>query len=165
MTKYLSNIQRDIAKALQQLSVSADSGNWDTAGWTRAVKECVGKIGESEHCTVYSSAHPDNGEWLWDMTWIREEGEMRYTREIVLVMESEWGDLGLISDDFQKLMLARAAERLMIYQAADETDAAKYKDQLLKHLSHYRDKMVGDRYLFAGWIQKTRSFWTDTHKV
>ena len=56
------------------------------------------------------------GEWLYDVTWCDSDRD-GWLRSIPMVAEGEWGNLGDIDDDFQKLLVARAKIRVMVCDA------------------------------------------------
>ena len=70
-------------------------------------------------------ADRDYGEWLYDVTWLKYERQRDGLEwpataliEAPLVAECEWGrgkNLEYIVEDFEKLLLARADVRLMIF--------------------------------------------------
>ena len=60
-------------------------------------------------------------EWLYDVTWLKYEHEgERLLIEAPSVAECEWGNKGDIDDDFEKLLLARAGIRLMIFNGFNQ---------------------------------------------
>jgi hypothetical protein len=134
-----------------------------TTWWTRALKCSLGGLGGDHGCRCYSTEHEKNGEWLFDMTWILGKGG--YTEQLLLVMESEWGNDSEISNDFQKLMVARARHRLMVYQASDKRDAKRIWSRRIREIDRFCDKKRGDRYLFAAWLSKSRDFVFFTYVV
>ena len=76
---------------------------------------------------------------------------------VPLVIESEWGDKRDISDDFEKILMARANLRVMIFQ-----DGNHSVDDITTHLRTYirrfRPRRVADRYLFCGYINVRNKF-------
>ena len=65
-----------------------------------------------------------------------------------MVAESEWGDLQKIEEDFQKLLLARSAVRVMVYDS-------KYANvnQLCEYINSFNGAQ-GDTYLLAAWVDE-----------
>ncbi len=112
-------IMRAVQKDLNSLEVG--EGESDTV-WTTAVKTKLCKIGRDRFgCKVCASGvdKADFGEWLYDVTWLEYEkndrGKLVNLVDAPLVAECEWGNKGDIEDDFEKLLLARAGVRLMIF--------------------------------------------------
>jgi|ERR1051326_4034453 hypothetical protein len=126
--------------------------------WTRRIKEIVAGLAKQEKNEEIFAAHShkmfsDHGEWLFDITWWSEsnEGSIYRLNNLPLVVECEWKDnISDIQYDFEKLVIARADHRLMIFQGAS-TDFIK---QSIKHLNSviygYKHTLKGDRYMFAG---------------
>ena len=61
-----------------------------TSNWTRDIKNKVGAAGRDLKYEVYASQSKywRNGEWVFDLTWSKEKGDI--TIELPLVLESEW---------------------------------------------------------------------------
>ena len=68
--------------------------------------------------------------------------EQDRVKGVPLVAEIEWGNRGDVWDDFQKLLVARAGVRVMIFD-----DHAGLLEELREHVRQYRNG--GDRYLLA----------------
>ena len=91
------------------------------------------------------------GEWLYDMTWY-EPYDKKSMKSIPLVAECEWKTMGAISDDFQKLLCARARLKVLIYDEKwfeDEPADKKFSEWI----ENYNDSQNGDTYLFVGRIK------------
>ena len=132
------NIARAIREAFDQLRFSYRSGGgrrvwvpWQkdplegATGWTTAVNTTLCRIGR-EHFgmevragkdKVMPGTHLDHGEWLWDITW-RKENDKSQMVDMSLVAECEFSKMTVagIVEDFQKLLVARADVRLMIHE-------------------------------------------------
>ena len=72
----------------------------------------------------------------------------------MLVLESEWsmkdGDL---EDDFEKLVQARAALRVMVFQAQDRSDAvSKVQRLFIRDIKAFRRGQPDDTYLFCAYL-------------
>ena len=116
-------IMRAVREGLNGLEIDKPAGNTE---WNKAVKTELCKIGRGRFgCYVCArdvdETDRDQGEWLYDVTWLEYEkngrSELKARRKLVdapLVAECEWGDLGDIYDDFEKILLARAGVRLII---------------------------------------------------
>lgn len=91
------------------------------------------------------------GEWLYDMTWY-EPYDKKAMKSIPLAAECEWKTMGAISDDFQKLLCARATVKVLIYDEKwFEKNAAQEK--FSEWIKNYNDSQNGDTYLFVGRIK------------
>jgi len=116
---------------------------------TRRVKNRIGAIGKAEGYSVYAnqSDFGENGEWLFDMTWlVIEDG---FVVNVPLVLESEWKRGDEIGNDFQKLMVSRAELRVMIFSFPDEESATTEINDLQKAVGLFSAGQASDRYLLA----------------
>lgn len=80
-----------------------------------------------------------------------------YLLRVPLVMESEWDNKREILDDFEKILMARADLRVMIFQDDDHSvdDITTY---LRTYIRRFRPRRVADRYLFCGYINARNKF-------
>ncbi len=108
---------------------------------------------------------PSN-EWLYDLLWwdqgegnIIDAGQFHIV-DIPLVAEIEWGNANAITDDFQKLLLARSKYRVMIFQSSNETLdwCTNLIQNLIKHIQNFRSTISGDRYLFCAYVNNEHGF-------
>ena len=94
--------------------------------WTKQIKKSFIKLGKSQG--YYTCTHglapgeSDWGEWLYDITWIKYGKSGKFFNpydfhEVILTLESEWGDVGSVRDDYQKLVQAKSRFKVMIWQA------------------------------------------------
>ena len=131
---------------------------------TAAIKTKLCDIGRQApfHCTVCAALPRKNrthGEWLYDVIWLKyHEGLDDHPICCVpLVAECEWGTYAHIKEDFQKLLLARASVRLMIYR-----DPMLHRDhgwqgamwtaeRLGLHISRFNRSRAEDAWLLAAW--------------
>jgi|SRR6266853_82161 len=67
--------------------------------WTMAVNERLYAMGNARELMVCCHGSKDQGEWLLDVIWMATK-----QHKIVLVVESEWGRLPAIEEDFDKLL-------------------------------------------------------------
>ena len=67
-----------------------------------------------------------------------------------MVAECEWGDYGHIKEDFQKLLLARAAVRLMIYNGRHK-GSRQTAERLAMHIKEFDRSCAEDAWLLAAW--------------
>ena len=158
MTRRASRVERGICSALRGLHQKEPRRCWRDGEWTLHVKHAVGTVGEEMGCKVYATRcrYRARGEWLYDMTWIREgsDGELV---DAPLVLESEWNRDG-VSDDFRKLLVARSRYRVMVLAAYDRVRAQEVVDGLVGQVRACTLTKPGDRYLFACWLNTTRDF-------
>ena len=124
------------------------------------------RIGNRCNYAVYVSSIPEakGGEWLFDITWI-EQNRKGYLLSIPLVLESEWGQPADASDDFQKLLIARADRRVMIHAAKRGTSPEQAIDDLIEEIRQSKLPQFGERYLFACWKEPEKEFVFKLHVV
>ena len=125
--------------------------------WTKTIKTELCRIGRSFGYEVYAKDveedEKDGGEWLYDATWLgyNRSGDGELT-DSPLVVECEWGDWQDIEDDFEKLLLARARVRVMIFGGTDEPSVAKnIADQLAGKVMAFKGSRAEDAWLLAAW--------------
>ena len=69
-----------------------------------------------------------------------------------LVAECEWGNLGDIYDDFEKLLLARSGVRLMVYTGwTDYGGPVGIAKRLARKVGNFNGSCSEDSWLLAGW--------------
>lgn len=118
--------------------------------WTKRIKERIGNLGRKEFGYQVAAAGCDEGferEWLYDLVWYVEDIEGRL-KKIPLIMESEWDyNYSGIKYDFEKLLVGRADNHLLICQAhPNEIDSLFQK---LKDSIDVYEGNCGDKFMIA----------------
>ena len=121
--------------------------------WTRAVKTKLCKIGRDQFgCDVgardVNKADRKFGEWLYDVIWLNYDCNGRVI-DVPLVAECEWGRLEEIYDDFDKLLLARASVRLMIFDGDYTPGSVSITEELVKRVREFNGSRTEDAWLLA----------------
>ena len=165
MATHFDSIEQAICGALQSLS---GARGWTDAKWTTKVKSSLAKLGKDRGYGVYASSISmklrKGGEFLYDVIWLKQD--KGYLLRVPLVAESEWSVAkGAASDDFQKLLMARADHRLMVLSAKRGHPAAEIIDPLIKEIERCESRERGDRYLFASWLEPSKEFAFRLHVV
>ena len=96
--------------------------------WTHDIKSELCSAGQALEYYVCTSGvtSANHGEWLFDQVWMDWIRTPRQLKRIGLVVECEWSMLcDDIFDDFEKLLVARADVRLMIFQARNREGVDK----------------------------------------
>ena len=70
-----------------------------------------------------------------------------------------------VSDDFQRLMVARADHRLLVFGAYTQKNAKDITSDLIRRIGDYQHSLPGDRYMFACWTSADAQFRFDLHVV
>ena len=140
-----SEIMRTIQEALKRLEVDRAASN---AVWTKAIKTKLCEIGRGFNYRVGASNVGDYGEWLYDVTWLEGEPEGLMI-DAHLVAECEWGSFEDIVEDFDKLLLARASVRLMIFDGGHKPGSEKIAAQLAERIRAFKGTCDEDAWLLA----------------
>ena len=147
-------IEQEIIDTFTGLPERAVAEEWSgDVIWDKNVVYPLGQLGKrlgyyvcATHCR---DLHPENqGEWLWDLTWLHYSEDLKSLVSLPLILESEWSHQDeKIDDDFQKLMTARADHRVMICRSDDPN---RHFDRCVEQVRKCGMTKAGDRYLFAG---------------
>lgn len=150
---YVDEIIEEIDSAANDLTGKTNSD----ATWTKEIKKRLVTLGKKYNFYTYASSTDgvNGGEWLFDLTWLIYND--KFLRSVKLALESEWKIDG-VDDDFQKLLLARAEIRVLIFQSKNKTSFSEKLIDLKKQISYYNDSNKGDVYLFSCWIDDTKEF-------
>ncbi|MGH0029286.1 MAG: hypothetical protein ACQGVC_05820 [Myxococcota bacterium] len=141
--------------ALNGLCGTPGSASWSNREWTTKVKEALAKAGRARGYQVFASSASgvDGGEWLFDLCWLSYRGE--WLVDAPLVVESEWLPHSL-DDDFQKLLVARAKLRLMVFPARNSEAADALFERFEASVKRFSAKE--GRFLLACWRNDTERF-------
>ena len=125
MTRPFTPLELIIQKTLNNVREELTGQKAPNTVWTLKIKQalCDLALALDPTCKVNASGEGLHGEWLFDLVWYREkliDDEVHLTT-LDLVMESEWlRDWPNLRDDFQKLLIARAAQKVMIFEVAND---------------------------------------------
>jgi hypothetical protein len=100
--------------------------------WTKAVKARLHDMGKEGRFLVCCHGAQDQGEWLLDLVWMVWE-----EHNIVLAVESEWGNLPQVEDDFDKLMSIKSRRKLMLFSTRNHTGAGDIVKRLESNMQAY----------------------------
>lgn len=123
------------------------------------IKTTLCKIGHEEFCCKVGARDvecTDYGEWLFDVTWLEYDGE--FVIDACLVAECEWRGDEEVEWDFQKLLLARATVRLMIFDGNYDPRSEKIAACLAKQVGRFRRSRDEDGWLLVAW-ERCESGW------
>ncbi len=139
----------ELEGALNRLAADAKkSGGWGHKKWTYKIKKLLVRLGGQEKyqtCATKIEAATWPTEWLYDVVWLKAT-EKFLVSDIALVAEIEWGNERDVWDDFQKLPLARADYRVMIFD-----DKPGLRGRLIKQARKFGKCEPGDRYFLASY--------------
>jgi hypothetical protein len=139
--------ERQIVKRLKSLRLR---GDYSDGNWTRQIKISIGTLGTKLGYSVCAGGpfqkYDFESGWLYDLVWYKENAFGLI--DVPLVLESEWKTYAQIKYDFEKLLVARAKYRVMIFQATP-ANTESILSRLKQIIGHSEMKARGDRYLFA----------------
>ena len=150
---------REIQLALDTVHAHSVGQHWSDTEWTRHVKTalCTACRDTCERTPrqikLFASGVKgvDGGEWMFDVTCLLYDRETGCLRRMPMVAESEWRGKADVSDDFQKLLIARADVRVMVLARGHwDTDADMMAD-LAKYVRAYDSPQSSGICLIAGW--------------
>ncbi len=156
--------QSEILRNLQKLTANLLDRNASNGDWTKAIKHELVRQGQKLGYEVAASGceDADYGEWLFDVSWLsyewKADGPERCLKRLHLAAESEWGDLGAIYDDFEKLLVAKADVCLMIFQEKNAKAIAEVARLLGKSVKSFQGGEEGGRHLLLGYDLKENTF-------
>ena len=133
----------------------ADEG-WQRSQWNEGVKQELVRRGRENGYRTCASGIPDDApaacqpdwcEWLYDLVWLDAPDQMFAVNRLPLVAEIEWGNEGDVWDDFQKLLVARADVRVMVFD-----ERRGLVERLTRQIELFTESVAGDRYLLASYV-------------
>lgn len=155
-------ITREILQQFKTLK-QADISKRNKTQRTSKVLTALCRVAPQFGYAAWASSHfvdkqyKEGGEWLYDVTWCEYKNNL--LKSVPLVAECEWGVLGAMKDDFEKLILARAAVRVMVYDGGYSKDGAEgIANELCRWVGAFEGNRPGDTYLLAGY-EKDESTW------
>ena len=128
------------------------------AGMTLAVKTALcNACNDIENVATFATPHnvigADGAEWLYDVTALLydiPDDDNCFSRT-VLVAECEWGNEENIMIDFQKLLLARADVRVMVFDGTWHPGYQELFENFGINIANNTQAQLGDIWLFAAW--------------
>lgn len=149
-----NEIVREVVEAFRVLETTMKvRGGGTNREWTRQVLTTLCVLGRREGFTTWASGVADDcrdgGEWLWDCTWIKPD-RFDWLDSLALVAECEWSGLSGVEDDFQRLLVARAAVRVMIYDTG-KAGHVTFANRIREWVGAYRDSAPNDTYLLIAY--------------
>ena len=149
-------------KIIEALNISWKEVN--RGDWNPKIKKILEVVGKENYRSKYEfkvAASGITNEWLYDLVWSEHKYEEKYDgdleistyslRNVALVAEIEWENNfdENIQPDFQKLLVARAEHRLMVFRAENEIESKKYFKYLDEIVDNFILNKKGDRYMYA----------------
>ncbi|MGD0958870.1 MAG: hypothetical protein ABSB19_03595 [Methylomonas sp.] len=152
----------EIATAISQLFTSLPTRigeGKNNLEWTNQLKEDIGNLGVSLGWNVCTSGFKGRfeNEWLYDLIWYRNDHDNKHLAEVYLVLESEWGSPHDVKYDFEKLLLAKATFKIMVFDAYDRHIEGVF-GLLEENIRIFQKHATDETYIFAGYNANTKAF-------
>lgn len=149
----IDEISKGVREALitvnPRLSCKGENGKVRTKVIKTALCETGNKLGYRVAASDVDNAK--DTEWLFDVVWMTLAWEpSRQLKRIHLVVESEFGNAGDIVDDFEKLLVARADVRLMVFEKRNKSKVEEEFNRLQNEARQFCQSQPGDHYILAG---------------
>ncbi len=90
----------------------------------------------------------DDKEWLYDVTCLDYDAEY-FLRQTVLAAQCEWGPQEEIYGDFEKLLVAQAAVRVMVFDGTYPAGYEEVFEAFAEYISRYRHTHDAGSWLFS----------------
>ena len=160
-------LQTAVVEALKGIDGDCIPEVLDTP-WTEAVLSALCRAGNGLGLYTCAEKTPGarHGGWLWDCTWLDYEDDDPHKplRWAPMVAECEWKAsrseseyLKAILYDFEKLLVANAPLRVMIFEKTPEFESSRIAKELLCRVLHMEAVATNEvRYLLAAWEQFKR---------
>ena len=111
---------------------------------------------DSRKSTCPQPARPvraaDDREWLYDVTCLDYDDEY-FLRQTVMVPECQWGSEDEIYGDFEQLLVAQAAARVMEFDGTYPAGYEKVFKAFAEYISRCRHTHDAGSWLFAAWTR------------
>jgi hypothetical protein len=140
---------------IQSILASLPKSNpgWTGWEWTKEIKKALIALASDYGCKACASGCFEASwpEWLYDVTWLRqgEDDQKGLLTDSPFVAEIEWSNKGAAMDDFQKLLLARADTKLMMFAASTADRGEPLMTRMIRQVKAYARTEAGDRYILV----------------
>ena len=154
MARAFTSLEEKIQTVLNKVCGELAGQSATNAVWTLKIKQALCDLALNVDSAYKTNASGDGlrGEWLFDLVWYREQeidGEM-HLASLELVMESEWlKDWANLRDDFQKLLIAKAPQKLMIFEVANDKARQDRLSKMQTALKTFDGGSNDGNYMFA----------------
>lgn len=150
----MDRIEETIIEEFKKYASNKANQQKSDGEWTHDLKVILQKLGDKLLYITCASGFKKSveSEWLFDLTWYKQVDKRL---EIGLVMESEWlPSIDEIKHDFQKLLIARADHRLMIFTSPNKESFIKRIGEFEVAIQEFEYSLKGDRWLFIAFDNK-----------
>lgn len=159
----------DSWQALKRVSECLTDRGVDNTVWTHCIKLKLCQAGQALGYYVCTSGvtQANRREWLFDQVWMNwTPNTPRQLQHVGLAVECEWDtNEDEIFYDFEKLLVARAYVRLMIFQAPTAQDVHRLFGLLRHKTQGFTQHQSGDYYMLAGYDMAEGRFLRDGFRI
>ena len=148
------NIIREVRKALDQLDEHAIADLTNAKIQTALYQAC--KQCDPDFEVYASKAREAREEWLYDV-FCRSCDDDGYPKRNVLVAECERAGKGAVYDDFEKLLVARADVRIMLFNGNHWSEGERF-EEFAKYVERCEHTVAGDIYLLVARVSNPERF-------
>lgn len=152
------NIAREVDRAIpeeNQRGVLAD------ASWTIRIKERLCDLGHRSGFEVRTEgcSEADAAGWLFDLVWVEQQPDAERFTSMPLAMQFAWGqELKDIVAVFEKLLVAKAGHKVMVFQHSSPTEVRNLMTILVDRIRSFQPLSSHERFLLAGYSYKQQVF-------
>ncbi|SLN30887.1 hypothetical protein [Oceanibacterium hippocampi] len=174
---FIDAIRRALEGVARDAQQSGSGFEW-TSEVKRAVREivdpaapCDGENTSGSRYSVYGHKREKadcTGEWLFDLCWLDyvavpddEKSCKKYLRAMPLAMESEFGGPEEVCDDFGKLLVARAALKVMVFSDKNQANTGSRFGAMRRQIKAFEGIGPDGEYLLCCWCNDTEDFTFD----
>jgi len=158
----LDDSERKIARELDRaVPAEEQHGVLADASWTRRIKEGLCDLGRGNGFEVRADGcgEADAGEWLFDLVWLEKQADNERFTSMPLAMQLEWGrHLKEIVTNFEKLLVAKARHKLMVFQRSSPDQVHNVMTALMGRIKHFQPLSPDERFLLAGYSYEQQVF-------
>lgn len=158
----LDDFERKIARELDRVIPEGEQrGVKADAIWAGRIKERICALGHRTGFGVRTEgcSEADAGAWLFDLVWLEMHADVERFTSMPLAMQLEWGrHLREIITGFEKLLVARAGHKVMVFQRSSPDEVHNVMTVLLDRIRNFRPLSPDERYLLAGYSYEQQVF-------
>ena len=122
--RQIEHLYHELQQRLNALAIqenARENGEWSSQRWNSEIKGVLVQLGRKYGYQICTTGLPDGiksdwNEWLYDVVWLKADDDSRWRmHEVGLVAEIEWQGREDAWEDYQKLHVAKADVRVMVY--------------------------------------------------
>lgn len=154
------DLESSISIRIDELCARPEARNWKRGEWTEQTKNELAAMAHEKGFKAYASTceTADGGEWMFDLCWIDYSNPI--LKAVPLAAEFEFNSKASAAlEDFQKLLVARAEHRLMLFvPEGRNADHAEATASLVRDIPKFAQGVPGDRYQVGCWDEMVHRY-------